>query len=173
MDTKRFLAIACVLLMTACATGGGVADPNESMVIVGAKWLPMDSGGHIPERKAVKWAYGMSLRNIVTGVTRNVPLQQGHAVVTLPSGIYCIYTLQLYYPDDHYPYCKEPFMKLEPGVVANSGYFEFALDLTNGRFELYKSAVDGDELEKSLISADRDAIQKFKDAHPVLAPPAP
>lgn len=165
MYIGRFFLILTITLLSACATSGAIpdtSDPNASMVIIGVHDIRMDPDGHVyREGQAV---YGLSLKNMKTGDLYPIVLTFDHAVATVPAGIYCVNSFKPY-SNVEYPYCGQPLFELKPGVVSNAGYFEFAVDLRDGKYKLLEGAVRGDSLEKDLSETQLAAIQKFKEAH--------
>lgn len=167
-----FLILVAALALSGCASGSASsgASPTDSLVMIGVELVRMDPTGKASDQ--AEGVVAISLREVTTGAVHHIDLTGGdRAVAVLPAGIYCLNELNPY-DTMTLTYCREPLFQLKAGTVENAGYFTFSIDFTNQKFKLNSSFQDMKTLESSLNLREKNIVKKFRQDHPVEAPPA-
>ena len=128
----RTLAIATLSMLS---LQGGAADHDDTVLLLGVDVIQLNNRMEPNGYAAVMTEF--KVKNITTGkrYSSRVVSYGRPAVINLPAGAYCFYSVSLSF-NQQLDYCKEPTFDVKGGKINNAGYWRFGVSYDTGAYKL-------------------------------------
>ena len=138
----RTLVIAALSMLS---VQSDAADHDDTVLLLGVDVIQLNNRMEPNGYASVMTEF--NIKNIDTGkrYSSRVVSYGRPAVIRLPAGAYCFYSVSLSF-SQHLDYCKEPTFDVKGGKINNAGYWRFGVSHDTGAYKLMYAFKDPEEL---------------------------